>query len=348
MRRLLSRVGLICALLLAPAAIDAGTPEVVDSGYLEGAGGARLFYRVVGASGPTVVAVHGGPGAGMNAFYPDLLPLARDQRVIFYDQRGGGRSALPEDESLLDASWFVADLEAVRQHFGLEHMNLVAHSFGAVLVARYALEHPDRVARIALLGATGPQRAAAAVARAESPPSDPEEQRRLGEALTTLLEGTAEDPLAACGTYEEISGAQARRAGEPEGWQGSTCDAPADAVAYYYAHTAQVTPRSFGDWDFTSRLGAVEAPVLVVSGDRPSAAPEQQRAWAAAYPHGRLLIVPGAGKAAAGTHPGPVFTALHTFFAGSWPAAATDPHGDPSPAPPRLPPPTGPTEAAHP
>ncbi|HVR42359.1 MAG TPA: alpha/beta fold hydrolase [Thermoanaerobaculia bacterium] len=107
-----------------------GAGSGAEEGFLEGAGGARIFYRVVGTGAETAVAVHGGPGAGMNAFFSDLLPLAAGYRVIFYDQRGGGRSDLPADTALLDARHHVEDLEAVRRHFGLERMSVVAHSFG--------------------------------------------------------------------------------------------------------------------------------------------------------------------------------------------------------------------------
>lgn len=258
----------------------------------------------------------------MESFSADLQPLTSDHRVIFYDQRGGGRSGLPEDESRLGATWFVEDLEAVRRHFQLERMNLVAHSFGAVLVARYAQEHPGRVGRIALLGATGPRRAAAAPKPPQEEPSREEAalQAEMREILGTLLQGTAEDPVAACRRYEALGKRLADLAGEPSGWQGSSCEAPPEAVAYYFSRTAQITPRSFGDWDFTGNLGAVSAPVLVISGDRQSAAPEQQREWAAAYPNGRLLVVPGAGKAAVATHPEVVVPALAEFFATRTPA----------------------------
>lgn len=291
---------------------------MIEEGVLEGAGGVALAYRVLGSAGPTIVAVHGGPGAGMNAFYPHLAPLARDHRVIFYDQRGGGRSTLPEDEESLDFHWFVEDLEAVRRHFRIERMNLVAHSFGALLVAGYAERHPERVERIALLKSTAPRRSMARPRPApEAPtPAEEEDRRRMREAMVPLLEGTAEDPIAACRRYEALLEEQALATGEAPVWRGTTCEGPPEAVAYYYARTAQLTPRSLGDWDFTQSLADVQAPVLVVSGDRDAALVEQQRAWAEAYPRGRLLVVPGAASVPVATHPETVLTALREFFAG--------------------------------
>jgi proline iminopeptidase len=120
---------------------DQAAPRVPPHGYVTGAGGAQIFYEVVGSGDDTVVVVHGGPGAGINDSRPDLEPLAKDRVVIFYDQRGGGRSELP-DTMLLSPGHFVGDLEAVREHFGLEQMSLVAQSFGALIVAEYLRAHP--------------------------------------------------------------------------------------------------------------------------------------------------------------------------------------------------------------
>src|SRR5919106_2293557 len=81
-------------------------PRVPAQGYLTGAGGAQIFYQVAGSGDDTVVVVHGGPGAGINDTRPDLEPLAQDRVVIFYDQRGGGRSELP-DTMLLGPAQYV-------------------------------------------------------------------------------------------------------------------------------------------------------------------------------------------------------------------------------------------------
>jgi proline iminopeptidase len=73
-----------------------------------GAGGAKIFYEVVGSGEDTVVVVHGGPGAGINDSRPDLEPLTKSRVVIFHDQRGGGRSELP-DTTLLTPKHYVGE-----------------------------------------------------------------------------------------------------------------------------------------------------------------------------------------------------------------------------------------------
>lgn len=64
-------------------------------GYVPGAGGVRLSYRVDGSGPDTVVVLHGGPGLNLEGLRPDLRPLARRHTLLYFDQRGSGRSAVP-------------------------------------------------------------------------------------------------------------------------------------------------------------------------------------------------------------------------------------------------------------
>ncbi|ADH64916.1 hypothetical protein Mesil_3082 [Allomeiothermus silvanus DSM 9946] len=91
------------------------------SGPLEGfipLENARLFYREIGQGQPVIV-LHGGPDFDHTYLLPDTDRLARWYRLIYYDQRGRGRSAAgvrPEDVSLGSD---VEDLESLRSHFRL-------------------------------------------------------------------------------------------------------------------------------------------------------------------------------------------------------------------------------------
>jgi proline iminopeptidase len=281
----------------------------------------RLHYRVLG-SGPPVVVVHGGPGAGIGSILPELRPLAERFTLILYDQRGGGHSELPEDTSLLGLDEHVADLEAVRRFFELGRMRLVAHSFGALVAARYAREHPERVERMVFSGAVAPLRSLAArVARdAPPPPADAAVHERQADVLARLLSGTSTDPAGDCREYERLGRRLARARGEPARWRGTSCAMPAEAIRYAFRHTMQVGPRSLGDWDFTASLALVEAPLLVIHGALDAPGREGQHAWARAAPNGRLLVLPEAGRGASADRPDLFFPALETFLEGAWPA----------------------------
>ena len=202
-------------------------------------------------------------------------------------------------------------------------MTLIAHSFGSILVARYADNHPERIERMVFFGAVGPNREkAAALARSAALPSDSALRERLGAILERLLAGTSPDPVADSLAYEAIGREVAVSRGESGKWEGTSCAMPPEAVRYYFRYTAQVGPRSFGDWDFTGSLGDVEAPLLVIYRDDDPVAVEVQRAWAAAVPSGRLLLLPSGGKAASADRPDLFFSAVETFLDGDWPLGA--------------------------
>ena len=113
-------------------------------------GKASLFSREVGRGQPVIV-LHGGPDFDHGYLLPDLDRLAGAFRLIYYDQRGRGRSAdhvQPEEVTLASD---VDDLDKVRQHFHLESPVLLGHSWGAVLALEYAVRHPERVSRIILM-----------------------------------------------------------------------------------------------------------------------------------------------------------------------------------------------------
>lgn len=111
--------------------------------------GVSLFERRIGSGPPTVV-LHGGPGAHHDYLLPGFDALARGRELIYYDQRGGGRSAVSRETPV---GWKeqVADLEALRRVWGLERLTLAGYSWGGLLALLYAIEFPERVANLALV-----------------------------------------------------------------------------------------------------------------------------------------------------------------------------------------------------
>src|SRR5262249_17354381 len=151
---------------------------------------------------------------------------------LFYDQRGGGRSELlPDQASLYTMAHHVADLEAVRRHFGLARMTLVAHSFGPAIAASYAIAHPDRVQRMVFIGPV-PPRAADMEARygaAIDSRLTPLERAELGRLEDAMIHGP--DPVQSCRAYWAI-GVKPRLA-RPElarQIEGDFCSAGAEAI----------------------------------------------------------------------------------------------------------------------
>jgi proline iminopeptidase len=120
--------------------------------------GVDLFTRRVG-EGPPAVVLHGGPGAHHDYLLPAFDALAEGRELLYYDQRGGGRSPVARD---VPVGWTeqVADLEALRGVWGLERLTLVGYSWGGLLALLYGLEHPGRVERLALVSPAPTWRAA--------------------------------------------------------------------------------------------------------------------------------------------------------------------------------------------
>jgi proline iminopeptidase len=94
--------------------------------------------------------LHGGPGAHHDYLLPGFDALARGRELIYYDQRGGGQSAVPRETPV---GWReqAADLEELRQQWGLEHLSLAGYSWGGLLALLYAVEFPGRISQLALV-----------------------------------------------------------------------------------------------------------------------------------------------------------------------------------------------------
>lgn len=151
--------------------------------------GVQLFERRVGR-GPPVVVLHGGPGAHHDYLLPGFDALADGRTLVYYDQRGGGRSAVERE---VPVGWReqVADLEALREAWQLDELVLAGYSWGGLLALLYATEHPTRVERLALVSPAPSHRAARTeferrlAARNADPAILAERQRMRDDGLAT-------------------------------------------------------------------------------------------------------------------------------------------------------------------
>lgn len=115
--------------------------------FLNGPGG-RLHVQTLGAGAP-VVMLHGLLLGSLASWYFTAAPaLSRRHQVTLFDLRGHGRSD-PATEGY-DTDTLVDDLEAVTAGLG-GALTLVGHSYGGVVALKFALRHPRRVARLALV-----------------------------------------------------------------------------------------------------------------------------------------------------------------------------------------------------
>jgi proline iminopeptidase len=122
--------------------------------------GVTIWYEVRGgATGRPLVMVNGGPGFDHTyVLCSDAWDaIAKTRRVVFYDQRGNGRSSpLKKGQSCTLADQ-IADLDALRAQLGVETFDLLGHSWGGFLVMAYAARHPERVARLIIADSAAPK-----------------------------------------------------------------------------------------------------------------------------------------------------------------------------------------------
>jgi proline iminopeptidase len=150
---LVSVVSLASATIQAQKARAASSANVYaqQEGFVD-ANGVMPYYLILGQGEPLVV-MHGGPGASHDYFLPYLLPLARNNKVVFLDERGSGRSQKLADPRGYTIENMVEDLETARKALNLGKINLLGHSYGGALVQAYALKYQQNLRRL-ILGST--------------------------------------------------------------------------------------------------------------------------------------------------------------------------------------------------
>lgn len=126
--------------------------QAYDEGYLKVSSLHNLYYSQHGnPQGTPVLVVHGGPGAGCNAFHVRVCDPAY-YRIICFDQRGAIRSQPMgeiRENTTLD---LIADMETLRKHLNIEQWILWGFSWGSALSLAYSQAHPEAVIGLVLRG----------------------------------------------------------------------------------------------------------------------------------------------------------------------------------------------------
>ena len=234
------RFGMLSVVVAATGAC-ASSAARVESGALPVAGG-EIYYEVAG-SGDPVVLIHGGFG-DRRMWDAQFGVLARDYRVLRYDHRGFGRSPAP------DTTYSpVRDLIQLLDRAEMDRVHLVGNSLGGALAITFALLHPERVRSLTVVasGADG----------FRYPPSDIEAitevvaLMRGGKREEALAKWLANPMLAVVNTQPDVKEKVERMVRENAGiW------------------TMPAWPQQPLSPPARERLGRIEAPTLVVIGDR--------------------------------------------------------------------------------
>jgi len=131
-----------------------------ESGKTFAAPGATIYYEVRGeAKGTPLFLANGGPGFDHAYLHiSDVWDrIAQNRPVVFWDQRGNGRSGELKQGQTCTLADQVADLDALRGHLGYDKIDLLGHSWGGYLAMAYAARHPEHIAHLVILDSAAPR-----------------------------------------------------------------------------------------------------------------------------------------------------------------------------------------------
>lgn len=322
---------LVLPLLAGVLACAERSPETVparlDEGYVDAGDEVRLYYQVRGSGPDTLVAIHGGPGLDMGYLAPDLTILDSLYTVIYYDQRGAGRSTLVSDSARVSLGAHLDDLSAIRDAFGLDRMVLFGHSWGAGLAARYVLEHPDHVKAL-ILASSVPLRRTPWMPQFGQNLRAWMDSATLAEMQVLAAAGdTASDPEAACRAYWAVFTrgymADPHDPAAATRLSGDVCAAPPEAIRNRPV-VSRLTWQSIGDHDWREDFRGVDVPVLVLHGEQDPIPIESAREWGDAFPNARFVPVANAGHFPQVEQPEAFVRALRAFLEGTGRPAAQE------------------------
>jgi pimeloyl-ACP methyl ester carboxylesterase len=229
-------------------------------------------------AGPAIVGLHGLSATRRYVLMGSRTLERSGYRVILYDARGHGSSDPPPDG---DYSYraLAGDLLALFDALDLERAVLVGASMGAHTALRFALEHPARVAALALV----------------TPGYDPDRfETGLGrwDALSTALRERGVDGFLEAYDFERV----------PSAWRATVASVIRQRLSLHayplaVADALAAVPRS-RPFDSLAQLAAIEAPTLVVA-SRDEADPEHPLRLAERYAGsvtGSSMIVEDEGR----------------------------------------------------
>lgn len=114
--------------------------------YYAPSNGVNIHFTVIGKGKPILI-INGGPGFSSEGF----LPLAKQisalgYQTIIYDQRGTGKSTLPETNSTnITMDLMNEDIEAIRKYLKIEKWVVLGHSFGGIMANYYASHYATTI-----------------------------------------------------------------------------------------------------------------------------------------------------------------------------------------------------------
>lgn len=286
-------------------------PPPRDSGFTTSTD-VPMYYAVYGLrNAERVLVLHGGPGAHHDYLLPQMLALADRRELVFYDQRGGGRSKT-DDRTPVTWQVHVADLDRVVGELALDPLVIIGYSWGGLLAMLYAIEAAagrtrHRPRRLVLIDP-------APVNREFRRRFEAEFSRRNTDRAVAQLRAD----LAASGLRERDPDAYRQRTFEL-----SVAGYFADPFAAHDLTPFRVTGRvqqsvwdSLGDFDLLApgQLDSVHVPTLILHGRQDPIPLESSEAVARVMPSAELVVIDGSGHVPYVERADVLFPAIQAFL----------------------------------
>ena len=283
-------------------------PAPREEGFTTTTGSPIYWAKYGRVNAPKLLVLHGGPGADHRYLLPQMLHLGEKHDLLFYDQRGGGRS---KADARIPITWetHVEDLGAVVEELGLDPLSIVGYSWGAMLGLLYAIEQrgnphlraPDRMALI-------------------SPAPLTREYRRQFEAEFTRRQQSPEiqrmrEELAASGLRERDMEAYRQRAFElgVAGYFSDPRKAKDLTPFRVVGRVQQSVWESLGDFNLISDLKGIKIPSIIITG-RDDPIPFASSSEGASALGTNLVVLDECGHVPYVEQPEKLFTALDPYL----------------------------------
>ena len=297
-----------------------------------------LYWCAYGRTGARrLLVLHGGPGADHQYLLPQMLALAEEYELVFYDQRGGGRSRT-DDPTPITWQTHVEDLAAVATELGFDRLELVGYSWGGLLAMLYTT-----ASRNSVPGLSRAKRGIVPVPdQAESPVPSPQSlilidpapiTREYRERFEAEFARRQQSPVIQQLRADLTSSGLRER--DPDAYRQRGFEL---SVAGYFADPARahdLTPfrvvgrvqqsvwGSLGDFDLGPALARVAIPALIVHG-REDPIPLESSELAARALGARLVVLEHCGHVPYVEQPQSLFDAMREFLTHTTPVQRGD------------------------